>query len=210
MTSQREVHRLASIGLIALTACATTYTAGGDDPEGMSARIGSEIYVEYGDVIDVLVGLRPARYREADGYVPVEIAVANHGRTAFALPRHAFTLVEADGTTHPPVEPRDLLENYRFLDMDREALAQLPEAASTTFGRYFRHPSKLSPTRGFVAIDRYTLNVVQDTVLIPRFGYIVDILYFRAPDGGVRGRALDLEVESDALPQPLLVRFVVK
>ena len=52
--------------------------------------------------------------------------------------------------------------------------------------------------------------VVTDTVELPRFGYILDMLYFPAPSTGLKGHKFELSMTAPELADPIFVKFEVK
>ena len=51
---------------------------------------------------------------------------------------------------------------------------------------------------------------VRDMVSLPRYGYILDYLYFPTPTTGIKGHRFKLFLESQSLPQPNFVKFKVE
>ena len=51
---------------------------------------------------------------------------------------------------------------------------------------------------------------VRDLVALPRFGYMLDMLYFPAPSTGVKGHTFELFLQAPELPDPVFVRFEVR
>jgi hypothetical protein len=50
---------------------------------------------------------------------------------------------------------------------------------------------------------------VKDSVAIPRYGYIIDYIYFPRPKTGVVGKRFELFMNAPELPDPVFVKFAV-
>ena len=100
--------------------CVSSQKIGGDrKAPDLDKTLTMFTFIEKGDLVTFIVNTRPARYREDDGYVPFEIAVVNSGLRRIVLSREAFTLIDSEGNRYPCAEPRELMEGYEFLDLDR-------------------------------------------------------------------------------------------
>jgi len=153
----------------------------------------------------MIVGTRPARYRDGANYVPLEIAVANNGVKYLTLSRESFTLIDAQGNRYPCAGPRELLDNYEFLDLDRSPnLAELEGLVYDRFAAQERYPSSFSPTRTAIT------GTVRDRMSLPRHGYLVDYIYFPRPTDGVLDKRFDLFLSAPELEQPVFVKFEIQ
>ena len=70
------------------------------------------------------------------------------------------------------------------------------------------YPSKLSPTRLFGRPGQPA--TVTDTVSLPRYGYMLDMLYFPTPTTGIKGHRFELTMSTAELTDPIFVKFEVK
>ena len=52
--------------------------------------------------------------------------------------------------------------------------------------------------------------VVTDNVQLPRYGYLMDMIYFPMPVTGLKGHAFELTMTAPELPDPIFVKFEVK
>jgi hypothetical protein len=52
--------------------------------------------------------------------------------------------------------------------------------------------------------------VVQDRVSLPKWGYMVDFIYFPVPQSGLVDRRFELHMEATELPDPVFVKFAVQ
>jgi hypothetical protein len=174
---------------------------------GLDRKLSTFAWIEEGKLVSFVVGTRPTRYREEGGYVPLEICIANKGLKKITLTRESFTLRDEDGTAYPCAGPRELIEKYEFLDLDR-TLAELREIIFNRFGAYVQYPCRFSPTRGGPATVLDS-TIVKDTVVIPQYGYVVDYIYFPRPAAGVVGKRFELFMKAPELPDPIFVKFAV-
>jgi hypothetical protein len=99
------------------------------------------------------------------------------------------------------------MEGYDFLDLDRQNLSELDDIVFNKFATYHRYGSKFSPTR--MASVRGS-GLVRDLVALPKFGYIIDYIYFPTPTTGIKDHRFELFLESNELPDPVFVKFMVK
>jgi hypothetical protein len=131
--------------------------------------------------------------------------VANTGVRRISLTRESFELRDAEGNRYPCAGPRELLEGYEFLELDRsEMLAELDGLVYDRFAALERYPSNFSPTRTAIG------GVVRDQMQLPRYGYMVDYIYFPRPPGGVKNQRFDLFLSAPELEEPVFVKFEVR
>jgi len=154
-------------------------------------------------LVDIVLEAHPVQV-----HIPIEISVANSGLKQLTLTRESFVLVDAEGNRYPAAGPKELLENYEFLDLDR----RLQEIEGVTFNRfatYTIYPSKFSPTRRN-PVRPGESSLVRDSITVPKFGYLIDFLYFPRPTQGVMGRKFELFMSAPELEHPVFVKFEVK
>ena len=177
------------------------------DMKGLDRKLSTFAFIEEGNLVTFIVDTRPTRYREEGGYIPIEICVANRGLKKISLTRESFTLRDQDGKEYPCAGPKELMDNYDFLDLDRR-LAELGEIVFNRFGAFIQYPSKFSPTRD---VPAYILDstLVRDSVGLPQFGFIIDFIYFPRPATGVVGKRFELFMNAPELPDPVFVKFAV-
>ena len=96
-----------------------------------------------------------------------------------------------------------LLDNYDYLELDRN-LSELDGIVFSRFGAMTGYPSMFSPTRAPEA------RVVTDSVELPKFGYMLDMLYFPMPTTGLIGHKFELTMTAPELTDPIFVKFEVK
>jgi len=190
-----------------LASCAAREPIRGQETSALDRKLSTFAYIEEGDLMTLIVDTKATRYREKSSYIPLEIVIANNGLRQLVLTRESFTLIDEEGNRYPAASPRELIEEYEFLDLDRNQLAELDGIVFNKFAAYARYPSMFSPTRGH-SFGRS--NLVRDLVSLPRFGYLLDFIYFPAPKNGLLGKRFELFVDSRQLEDPVFVKFEVK
>ncbi len=193
--------------VLAGAACSRTIPASDAAPVGLSYKISTYAYAEYGEEITLIVGTRAAGYRASAEYMPVEIGVAYRGDGAFRLTRESFVLVDEQGNRYRMTEPRELLEQYDFLAMDRSALSEMPTIARTSFGAYRYYSNKFTPARSTSIETRSDLT--SNAIELPHFFYMTDFIYFPKPSTGIKGHKFTLLLESESPGEKLVVDFLV-
>lgn len=194
--------------LLLLTACVGRGELRGQPSPGLDRKLSTYAYIEDGDLLDLIVGTRPTRYRDDGDFMPIEIAIANRRLKQLTLNRESFILIDEEGNRYPCAGPEELLDGYEFLDWDREpSVSELYALIDTKYAAFTRYPSKFSPTRQ-AQTGRY--RVVLDRVTLPKFGYLMDIIYFPSPSTGIKGHKFELFVSAPELPDPVFVKFEVR
>ncbi len=198
---------LALLALAALGGCAARQEIRGGEAADLDRKYTTFSWIEEGDLVTLVVNTKAARYREDAAYVPLEIALANTGLRRLTLSRESFTLLDAAGNRYPLASPRELLENYTYLDMDADLRELGGIMSGNKFAAFSRYPSKFSPDR---RVERGESDLVRDRLTLPRYGYIVDQLYFPRPAGDLVGGRFELFVDAPELENPVFVKFEVK
>jgi hypothetical protein len=193
--------------VIGLASCAGRQPIRGQETTGLDRKLSTFAFIEEGELITFIVGTQAARYRDQSRYMPLEICVANNGIRKLTLTRESFVLIDEEGNRYPAANPRELMQGYDFLDLDRQNLAELKDIVFNKFATYHRYNSKFSPTH-LASVGRS--NLVRDLVSLPKFGYIIDYIYFPKPTTGIKDHRFELFLESTDLPDPVFVKFVVK
>ena len=210
MRQVRRFFRVAVLPMFVLSllaSCAARQPIRGQETDALDRKLSTFAYIEEGDLMTLIVDTKATRYREKSPYIPLEIAIANRGLKQLVLTRESFTLIDEEGNRYPAASPRELIEGYEFLDLDRNQLAELDGIVFNKFGAFTRYPSMFSPMRGH-SFGRS--NLVRDLVSLPRFGYLLDFIYFPAPKNGLLGKRFELFVDSRQLEDPVFVKFEVK
>jgi hypothetical protein len=157
-------------------------------------------YYEEGDLVALVVGARPARFRLSEPFIPLEVAVVNRGLESLTITPESFTLVAQDGQRYPMASRAELSRLYGSTDRDR-VLAEAEEALRGRYASYRRIPANLTPS-----FDR---PVARDRVSLPRFAWMYDFLYFPRPDDPAIVEPLELFVRAPELADPVFVRFLI-
>ena len=198
---------LLGLFLLLVTACATRQPMTGQVAPDVDRKLSTFAYIEEGKLATFIVDTRATRYRGKDAYIPIEFALANVGVKQLTLTRESFTLSDDKGNRYPCASPKELLDNYDFLDLDRE-LEELEGIVFNRFGALTRYSSNFSPTH--FAVRQGQSRVVIDRVQLPKFGYIMDMIYFPIPTTGLMGHTFELALTAPELTDAIFVKFEVK
>jgi len=187
--------------------CATRQPMTGQVAPNVDRKLSTFAYIEEGKLATFIVDSRATRYREKDNYIPVEIAIMNMGVKQLTLTRESFTLVDDKGNRYPCASPKELLDNYDFLDLDRD-LEELEGIVYNRVGALTRYPCNFSPTH--FAVRQGQSRVVIDRIQLPKFGYVLDMIYFPMPVTGLKGHTFELAMTAPELTDAIFVKFEVK
>jgi hypothetical protein len=202
---------LVPVVLAMLVSCSTRQPIVGQETKALDRKFSTFAWIEQGDLVTFIVDTHAARYRDSSDFIPLEIAVANTGVKSIVLTRESFALIDEQGNRYPAAAPRELLEGYDFLDLDRDQLAELEGIVGAKFAAYTRYNSKFSPTRSAdMDLVPTGTKTVRDMISLPRYGYIIDYVYFPKPATGIKGHYFELFLESQNLPAPVFVKFKVE
>jgi len=210
MRSFGSVVRIAFVAtlVLSLLACGTRQPMTGNAADDLDRKLHTFAFIEEGQLVTFIVGTRATRYREEAPYVPLEISIANTGLRKLTITRESFTLIDEEGNRFPVASPEELMEGYEFLDLDRQSLAELANLVTNKFAAFRQYPSKLSPTRAYRTTGG--TDVVRDLVSLPKFGYMLDFIYFPQPKGGLKGHKFELFLDSPDLEDPVFLKFIVE
>lgn len=194
-----------------LAACGAHQPMEGRSPDDLDRKLSTFAYIEQGDLVTFIVDTQAARYREKSAFMPIEIAIANNGLRNLVITRESFQLIDEQGNRYPAASPRELYEGYDFLDIDRNNLAELELIVHNKFAAYTRYESKFAPTHlSGRDMDLVSPTTVRDMVSLPRFGYLLDFIYFPKPTTGIKGHRFELFLDAQGLENPVFVKFEVK
>ena len=202
---RRRMVCLVLLSLVVLGGCFARQPLTGQELQGPDRKLSTFAYIEQGDLVTMIVGTRAARYRESSAYIPVEIAVVNHGVRSLSLSRESFELRDAQGNRYPMASARELMQQHDELDYDR-AYAELAQITTTRFAANARYPSNFSPTRA----AGNTPALVRDRIGLPRHGYLIDYVYFPRPSTGILNESFELFLVAPELDDPIFVKFEVR
>ena len=200
-------HSLLGILILLAASCATRQPMTGQVAADVDRKLSTFAYIEEGKLATFIVDTRATRYRGKDAYIPLEIAIANRGVKQLTLTRESFTLADVKGNRYPCASPKELLDNYDFLDLDRD-LEELGGIVFNRFGALTRYPSNFSPTH--FAVREGQSRTVIDRVQLPKFGYVLDMIYFPMPATGLKGHAFELAMTAPELTDAIFVKFEVQ
>ena len=189
---------LLSTSMAWLPACAPL--SGKQAPGDTDRKFGLSSYIEEGSLISLIVGARPARFREDRDYMPLEVAVVNKGLKSLTFGPESFTLLDKAGNRYAAVGREELAKGYGNVDLDRR-LGEIGPAVRGRYQAYGRLPSTLTPS-----FDK----PVPRRLHLPRYTYVLDFLYFPRPAEGVGSGPFELFLDAPELPDPVFVRFEVK
>jgi hypothetical protein len=181
---------------LALPACSTGSKRA---PSDLDRKLSQSSYVEEGKLMALIVGTRVTRQREERPYIPFEVAVVNKALASISFTAESFTLVDSEGNRYSTVGFDELRNDYGNVDIDR----RLEEVAPTVRGTYQAYEEIPSSLTG--SFDR---PIVQK-MFLPKFSYMVDMIYFPTPAGGVKGKRFELFLNAPELQDPVFVKFEV-
>jgi len=192
--------RIALLGIAVGSAwgCAIQANPAQTGPASLSPTLAQSTFIEEGTQLAIVVSTRPTRYRLDRTYLPFEVAIVNKGVPELALTRESFTLVDSGGHQYPAVGPDELAKGYGNTDVDRNYAIALP-FIRTRFAEYRRMPSNFTPN--------FNAPISLDKVLLTRFSYVYDFLYFPRPSEDLLKKPLELVVRSASLSDTHFVRF---
>jgi hypothetical protein len=196
-----------SIVIVLAASCATRQPMTGQVAPSVDRKLSTFAYIEEGKLVTFVVDTRATRYRGKDNYIPIEIAIMNMGVKQLTLTRESFTLVDDKGNRYPCASPKELLDNYDFLDLDRD-LEELEGIIYNRVGALTRYPCNFSPTH-FAAREGQS-RVVIDRIQLPKFGYVLDMIYFPMPATGLKDHTFELAMTAPELTDAIFVKFEVK
>ncbi len=198
------MRRLVCSALIFLAAsCATRQPMTGQAAPDVDRKLSTFAYIEEGKLVTFIVDTRATGFRGENKYIPVEIAISNNGVKQLTLTRESFILVDDKGNRYPCASPKEVLDNYDLVDLDT-GLRELDGIVFNRFGAQKRYRCKFfsSPSAG--------RGVITERVQVPKFGYVLDMIYFPMPAGGLKDRTFELVMTAPELTDAIFVKFEVK
>ncbi len=192
---------LAGFSIAVILGCITArYTE--REVSGLDKKLDMFTYIEEGDLVALIVSTHATRYREGDQYIPVEVAVANKGLNNLTLTRESFTLIDELGNKYPMVPSKELLDNYDKQDFDNR-LSHVLGVVMHKFELYTLEESNFAP-------ERFSTRIIYDKVELTKFSYTVDMIYFKQPETGLKGKKFELFLTASELEEPIFVKFMVE
>jgi hypothetical protein len=163
-----------------------------------SAKLSTFIFKEEGQLYLVTVGVNATRFHDKDAFIPLTVTVVNKSTTPIHLHRESFTLVEPTSGSRYGLASIEEARRQGKLSYDRQ-LMDLDHLAMK-LDMYKRSPAQFFPGSG---------SLVQDTVELHQFQFILDNLYFPRPEGGLLGRTFELHLSGKGIEGPLFVVFTI-
>lgn len=208
MRPNARIIAAALVTVLVAAGCATRREIDQRRSLGTDRTLSTFAFIEEGRIASLIVDTRATRLRSEAPYLPIEVCFANLGLKQMTLTRESFTLVDDAGNRYPVAGPTELMDGYEFLDFDRR-LGELPDIVFNRFANFTPYPSLFSPVREPVR-SVWSSSIVRDRVTLPKFGYMIDFLYFPTPPGGVLDRRFELHVRVPEHPDPIFVKFAVR
>jgi len=180
----------------------TEYTpAKGISQEELDLKYDQFTYVVEIDTVSVGVTTYVARYREKEEYMPLEIGIANKTFDKLTLTRNSFILIDELGNEYSLIPVEELLKNYHKQEADLK-IAHITQISRSLFGGLAQVESNFQP-------GRVSDKLVMDRVELPKWYYMIDMLYFQHPATGIKGKKFEFRINAPELEQPIQVRFRV-
>ena len=170
-------------------------------PGELDYKLGPFTYMEEGKLVSLAVGTEATRNRENEKFIPLHLAFANRGAPTLTLTREAFTLQDENGKRYPLASLQEVAASYGPHSMDLRF--------TTTFDMFRSRLSTFTLAESNFFPDRASGRIVIDRVEVPRFYYVLDLLYFPHPDDQVVGRRFELHVKPGGVPDEFFVKFLV-
>lgn len=201
MTSRTRVWILiVLVGLAASASACLSRPVVEPKPGAIAPTLAMSTYYEEGSQVAVIVGVRPTLSRRERPFIPIEIAVVNKGVAKLTLTPESFTLVDAEGRRFPLAAAAELTREYGSTDLDRR-LGEVGSILRRKYLQYDRIRSNFTP--GF------DMPIGSTDVVLYRFSYLVDMLYFPNPRVPTPDGPFDLLVRVPELAEPLVIRFLL-
>lgn len=202
----RSARFLVIVILVAAAAAGTGCIIGGKQrraqrPGELDYKLGPFTYLEEGKLVGLAVGTEPTRYREKEKFMPLDVAIANKDAATLKLSRESFVLQDENGKRYPLVPVSDFISGYGPSALDR--------TFTTSFSMFITHHPNFDRIESNFFPEAASGRIVIDHVEIPRFHYMLDLLYFPMPDTGLVGHRFELHVTSPGLPDEVFVKFLV-
>ncbi len=158
-------------------------------------------YIVESDTVSVGVAAYVARFREKEDYMPLEIGIANKMLDKLTLKRNSFILIDEEGNQYSLTPVKELLENYHKQESDLQ-IVHITQISRSLFGGLDQVQSNFQP-------GRVSDKLVTDKVELPKWYYMIDMLYFPRPATGIKGKKFTFRINTPELAQPIQVRFRV-
>src|SRR5262249_53557289 len=161
--------------LFAVAALAPACIIGGSTrraqkPGELDYKLGPFTYMEGGELGSLAVGPQAPKEPEKREVIPLHLCFANRGAPTLTITRESFTLQDENGKRYPLASLQEVGVSYGPSIMDRHF--------TTTFDMFRSRLTTFQLVESNFFPERATGRIVIDRVEIPRFYYILDLIYF--------------------------------
>lgn len=198
--------RLVAVVLFTLAVLAPACIIGGSTrrsqrPGELDYKLGPFTYMEEGKLVSLAVGTEATKEREKEKFIPLHLAFANRGAPTLTITRESFTLQDENGKRYPLASLQEVGDTYGPSQMDRHF--------TTTFDMFRSRLTTFDRVDSNFFPERASGRLVIERVEVPRFYYLLDLLYFPHPDDQVVGRRFELHVKPTGTEDEFFVKFLV-
>jgi len=167
-----------------------------------SDKLSTFNYKEEGSLVRLVAGVDAARLIRKEPYFPLFVQVVNKSKTTFTVTSESFFLEDSLGNQYAMAPPRDVLDKYHRMDLDRRIFRQNRSITLSGVSVFTAIRSDFFPStsRSAVRIDQ---------VELPPTTYLDDVLYFPIPATGLNGVPLRLYFKVKEMAEPVQVVFEV-
>ena len=149
----------------------------------------------------VWVNVDLTRQRTDQDFIPLVVAIQNMGSKPVVVRRESFRLLGSSGQPVGLASIKEVRKEYPKFNFDvRTVKAQGMPFGTRLSGEYLV-PSSFFPSMAGGG------NVKRDVVTLPPSYWMVDLFYFRRPEGLAEGRDVILQVHPEGWEEPVEVRF---
>lgn len=167
-----------------------------------SDKLSTFNYKEEGSIVRLVVGVDAARLIRKEPYFPLFVQVVNRSKTTFTVTSESFFLEDSLGNQYPMAPPREVLDKYQRMDLDRRIFQQNRSITLNGVGVFTAIRSDFFPSTSRAAVRI-------DQVELPPTTYLDDVLYFPIPQTGLNGTPLRLYFKVKEMAEPVSVVFEV-
>jgi len=149
----------------------------------------------------VWVNVDLTRQRTDQNFVPIVVAVQNMGSRPIVLSRSSFKLMGSSGGAVSMASIEEIRKEYPRLNFDARTVKAQGMPFGTRLSRQYFVASNFFPTMAAGG------SIKRDEVTLPPSYWMVDLFYFRRPEGLSEGKRMILQVFPDGWEEPLEVHF---
>ncbi len=173
--------------------------------EDLHPRLTPYSYIEEGTLVAFAIDTAATRRHAKEPYIPIALGVANIGLGRLSLGRESFTLIDDTGKRYPLAVFSEIREAHLAIPIDFRLSEHFEGAFAGRFDAWPRGKLVFFPVLGTAM--RSTL---VDRVVLPKFYWVYDMLYFPHPEGELLGRRYEMLLSAKELPHPIVVKFRIK